>query len=342
MSRLVKRLRGMDLKGIEEKLLKYYNGKLSDAEAVEVEKWIDESEGNRRIARDVWYICFSADAMKASGARDTKAALNKVRRRIFVSRIVSLTRKVERVAAILFVPVVILSALLLRDRLAASSMIEMTANPGMTSKVTLPDNSVVWLNSCSTVKYPSRFGCERKVRLEGEAYFRVAEDRKKQFIVDAGKAEVKVYGTEFNIDAYDPCDIRASLVSGSISFGYDDMTKFSKHLMMKPSDQIAYNSKTGEVKLYKADMNRIVAWKDGLIILKDTSLKEALRQIGNRYNAEFRIMSPKLAEAKFTGTFSDQSLNDILRYFYISSMINFRPVRPVNGSISGRVVYEVI
>ncbi len=330
---------------IESLLVRYYNGELRADEVAQVEAWIRTSEENRRIAKQIYYLCFASDALDTKQHVDTAAAFDRVCRRIRTNRWRAVFHRIERVAAVVLLPLLGLTAWLLVEMgCDLNTMIEVRSTTGMVSCVTLPDNTRVWLNSDSYLSYPSRFGKERRVTLFGEGYFDVAKDADHKFVVEARSLEIEVYGTEFNVEAYDDDCIRTTLVSGRVGVHYDDRAHRRQLVQMMPNQQAVYNTRTGLIYLDTVDVTCNTSWKEGKIVLNNTSLEDALRLIGNKYNVEFRIANSRLRNDKFTGTFSNQSLDVILRYFNISSNIQFRQLDAAQegpDASTGRTLFEV-
>ncbi len=335
----------MEVSEIESLLVRYFNEELSPSEAEKVSSWMAENDENRKTAEHIYYMVLASEAERMHREVDPSEALRKVRRRIRIEQWRRTMRRLERVAAVLLLPFIALTVYLVSQNIEKSnSMVEIRSTTGMISAVTLPDNTRVWLNSNSKLVYPTRFsGKERRVRLCGEGYFEVTKDPKHKFVVEAKSTEVEVYGTEFNIEAYDEEYICATLVKGSIGMKYDDSRHMRQLVRLKPDQYVIYNSRTGAIYLDRADVAGSISWKDGKIVLDNTPLKNALRMIGNKYNVTFIIKNPKLLENTFTGTFSNQSLDVILRYFSISSKIDFNQIGLEDGNLetNGRAVFEV-
>ena len=331
---------------MESKLIRYYNGELSSEEIIEVESWMNASAENMKTAEQVCYICFATDAYEMKTSVDTEKALRKVRKSIAKGKLRGYVRKFERIAAMLLLPFIGITAYLLADLSREYNPVqEIRSAAGMVSCVTLPDNSKVWLNSDSYLRYPSRFGKERRVVLYGEGYFEVSKDPRHKFIVEAKNSEIVVHGTEFNIESYDDEYVRTTLVSGIVDMCYEDQNHHRKALRLMPSQQASYNTKTGVMHLREENVLCNTSWKDGKVVLDNTSLEDALRMIGNKYNVHFILKNDAHRHYRFTGTFSNQSLDVILRYFSISSKINFRQIderQTGRDGSAGRSVYEVI
>lgn len=330
----------MDNNNIESLILRYYNDELDAADSLKVETWIQASDENRKIAEQIYYLCFATDALEARSLVNSDKALLLVNRRIAARRWKRTFKGIQRVAAVLALPLIVLSGWLLAQVLGYySQTVKVTSAPGMVSCVVLPDSSTVWLNSSSSLTYPTRFGKERRVCLQGEGYFSVSKDDRHKFVVDAYNSEVEVFGTEFNIEAYRDDFIRTTLAEGSVGVYYDDQVRQRRAIRLQPGQVCTYNSRTGEMQLVRVNVDCVTSWKDGRIVLDRTPLDEALRIIGNRYNAEFVILDDSLRDSRFTGTFSSQSIDVIQKYFNMSSKISFRQLE--EPSADGRIVYEV-
>lgn len=329
---------------MEGLIVRYYNEELTAEETAEVRRWLRASRQNRKIAEQVYYLCFASDALETKKRVDTAAAFAKVRGRIRATRRKQVLRRLEA-AAILLLPLLGFTAWLLAHAGGElDSMVEIHSTTGLVSCVRLPDNTCVWLNSDSYLRYPGRFGKERRVTLYGEGYFNVAKDPRHKFVVEAHSTEIEVYGTEFNVEAYDDDCIRTTLVSGRVGVKYDDRYHHRQTVRLMPDQQAIYNANTGSMYLNEADVTCNTSWKEGRIVLNNTLLEDALRMIGNKYNVQFLITDDRLRGNKFTGMFSNQSLDVILRYFNISSNIRFKQLDErqagSEGTI-GRAVFEV-
>lgn len=163
----------------------------------------------------------------------------------------------------MLLPLVGLSAyLLMQVGYKYNSMVEIRSTTGMVSSVTLPDDTRVWLNSNSYRCYrPSLPARSAAWMLYGEGYFDVTKDPERKFVVEAQSTEIEVYGTEFNVEAYDDEYIRATLVSGRIGMKYDDANHRRQLVQMMPDQQITYNARTGVIYLNTANIPCNTSWK---------------------------------------------------------------------------------
>lgn len=314
---------------IESLLPLYCEGRVTEEERMKVEEWLRESEEHRQIARQIEMLYMATDTLKVMEKVDTEKALSKVRSRMKAKREIAWWTWVQRVAAVLFLP--LLGAYLV-ERYAHTDevqMLEAHTSPGMTAKVVLPDSSVVHLNSDSRLRYPSSFRREdlRKVELQGEAFFDVQKNPDQQFVVSTSQeAQVRVFGTRFNVEAYeeDP-DVTVTLVKGSVGFNYS-LKGTRKEVKLTPGEKIVYDSKTGKANLMKTSGEVETAWIDGKIILNNTPAKEVLRLLEKRYNVKFIVREGIQMNGSFTGTFTNQRLERILEYFQLSVGLRWRYV----------------
>ena len=208
----------------ESILLGYFTGTLSIPLQQEVEDWISASEENKKIARDIQSICLATETLTCIRQTDSGTALKKVKSKIHSHRKISLSAWIQRIAAILILPLII-STIYFALKKDPIEYIEIRTNPGMVAAVNLPDGTKVWLNSRSYLKHPTRFtGNTRDVVLNGEAYFSVHKDKSKRFTVSTPfDIKAEVLGTEFNMEAYAAdSSVRTTLVSGSIRLSFLD------------------------------------------------------------------------------------------------------------------------
>lgn len=314
----------------EHIILSYYSGTLSADQRREVDQWLDESEENRKIARDVHYIYMATDTLNTIKEVNSEDALIQVKKRFRKSKKTGYLVWFQRVAAILILPLLI-STIYFATEEEPIEYIEVKTNPGMVATLNLPDGSKVWLNSGSYLKHPQRFtGDTRTVEIDGEAYFSVQKDKSKKFIVNTPfNLKAEVLGTEFNIEAYKESNqVTTSLVSGSVRLSYRNKDNNEESLIMKPDDEVAYNIKTKGIKTNTSYLPTQTAWKDGLVVFRNTSFEEALKILGKRFNTEFIVKNDLLYENSFTGTFSGQHLTLILEHFRLSSDIQYKFIDP--------------
>lgn len=195
-----------------------------------------------------------------------------------------------------------------------------TPNGGQYELV-LPDGTKVWLNSSSTIKYPVSFASlkERKVTLQGEAYFEVAHNKEMPFRVVSNKQQVEVLGTHFNINAYtDEPVVETTLLEGSVKV----TGEASAAAVLKPGQQARYH---GGISVADADIETIMAWKNGDFILKDKDFKTTMRKIARWYDVQV-IYDPSAPQDLELGGWVSRSKNisAVLRIMESTGKVHFK------------------
>jgi ferric-dicitrate binding protein FerR (iron transport regulator) len=182
------------------------------------------------------------------------------------------------------------------------------AQKGQRLTFILPDKSTVILNSGSVVKYSSDFGKHRDIWLEGEAFFKVTKNTNSPFIVHTNDFDVKVLGTEFNING-NAIDQTVSLAKGKVNI----VLKESKdEINLIPNEELVWNAKTKAVTKRNFDVAKILAWKDNILFLDDVKIEDALPLINQFYGVNFVIKDPEIATKHIKGAFKDQTIDEFI------------------------------
>jgi ferric-dicitrate binding protein FerR (iron transport regulator) len=202
---------------------------------------------------------------------------------------------------------------------------------GSQKKIVLPDRSVVWLNTASTIRIPSAFnGIVREVFLEeGEAFFEVKKNPKRPFIVHASSLDVRVLGTSFNIRSYRTInDQKVYVTTGRVS------VSAGKQIVgiLTPGQQLSYNSITGKNQIDLSNSRLFTAWRNGTIYMNQVSFRELAMVLHNTYGLTLRPGSEKANSYRFT--FLLNSFQPIDKTLKMISMIhNTHYRREVNDII---------
>ena len=162
-------------------------------------------------------------------------------------------------------------------------------------QIELSDGTTVFLNADSRLKYPTSFGStERKVYLEGEAYFEVSKDQNRPFRVETKDAVIEVLGTSFNINAYPEQPTSTTLATGKVQ-----INKGKQQILLQPGEQ-ACCTDTGFI-VSSVDVREFISWKDGLFIFNNMSLEQIMRQMERWYGLSVTFMDPEVKKYTFTG-----------------------------------------
>lgn len=193
----------------------------------------------------------------------------------------------------------------------------------------LSDGTKVWLNAASSLRYPSVFGQgERKVELDGEAYFEVAKNTAKPFLVSSSKQIVEVLGTHFNINAYtnEPV-VSTTLLEGSIKVSSPFTNTYK---IIRPGQQSLIDRDDDDddsgIKVKNIDPDEAVAWKNGYFMFEKEGLASILRKVSRWYDVEIENpQGEKLDKLLFSGTLSKYSdVSKVLRKLELTESVRFK------------------
>ena len=184
-------------------------------------------------------------------------------------------------------------------------------------KIVLADGSQVWINSQSVLEFPACFvGKERRVRLQGEAYFEVSKNVERPFIVDMGNKEIRVLGTSFNVNDYDGKFV-TTLVSGKVQVFVND-----KDYVLTSSMQVRVEG--DDVFVEEVDVREFTAWKDGLFVFKKQKLREVMDILSRWYDVDVFYQNLELQNLHFTGTIQRHSeISGILKFLEKTDIVKF-------------------
>jgi len=236
-----------------------------------------------------------------------------------------------KVAAVLLLPLLVVSVWLLYNQhnltQKYSNLLENKHEQNITVVapvcarivVDLPDGSKVWLNSGSELTYPIVFNTtERRVHLTGEAYFKVQKSETPFFVSNLGP-EIKVYGTEFNVNSYDNEDlVTVALAEGKVSLNSEGKEEF-----IAPGQVSAFDKKSKSITIEDTDVVTYSSWREGKYIFRDTPLSSILRILQRQHNVTINLMNSNLGNYRYNMTISNESLDQILQLLCISAPIKY-------------------
>ncbi|MFV0507551.1 MAG: FecR family protein [Bacteroidales bacterium] len=204
--------------------------------------------------------------------------------------------------------------------------IEVITQPGSKTIVQLTDGTEVHLNNGSRIKYPRIFlGDTRDVEFSGEAFFKVAHNPDKPFVVKTDKLNVKAVGTTFNVLAY-PNDkvVSTTLLSGKVVLEQLDncMSESKELITLKPGQHVDFNTQSGEMSEIDEDIEKYTAWTEGKLIFEDTPILEMTESLSRIFNVDFEI-SDDIKDYTYTVTFTEETLYQILDLMTLATPISY-------------------
>lgn len=332
----------------ESLLLRYIWEKVSVEERVWVDNWLQDDEEHENVLLQLANIYYAIHTQQRIEARDPLDAYGKVQKRISLPR-----RKIwlyhVYLAIACFVGILVLSTAIVlwieKDVNIDTQMVTVQANAGMRTSFNLPDGTIAYLNSGSVLSYPLSYNKkERRVELTGEAYFKVVHNSEQPFVVSVAndKMRVKVLGTEFNLQSYkEETVVRTTLVSGSVNIEMVKKGSIVSRTKLKPSEKAVYDIISGIMSVSTVNTEFDTAWKDGRLIFKDMLLPEVLNKLAYFYNVKFEVKDTAINSYRFTGTFDNKQLSQVLDYLKISSRIKYT-INHIKSDDSLRVQYSTV
>ena len=320
-------------------LLKYLRNEADEHENFQVEQWVSESPENRKMLEELYCTLFVADRMSVMDAVDTEASLKAFKERLRSRQVPVSNHKVRPMwryvgAVAAFVAGVILTVGvglgLSFDKMADYTLVTIG---GQRAQTILPDGSKVWLNGSTRLVYHNEWwSSDRRVTLEGEAYFEVEKSGTSTFSVTSKGITTKVLGTKFNVRAREGEDkVSTTLFQGQVSML--SPTSPENGYLLKPGQTMRINTSDYSTELMEyGTPSEVLLWMDGKLDFKQHSLSRITHIMKTLYDMEFVYEDESLKDECFTGQFStDDSPETILNVLKYTGKFTYRK--------EGKVIY---
>src|SRR5690554_755256 len=322
----------MTEKKIEELIPSWFEGTINPKDKEKVELWLEGSEKNRKIFADAHYVWEGMEQLRLMKKYDSHKALQQVHLNIEKHNSIRLWNIFQKVAAILILPLLAATIWLslnrqkgiIKESAVAWHTLETPA--GMRSEFYLPDSTKIYANSMTTISYPVIFNDQfREVKLSGEAYFDVAENKDVPFIVNTGRINIEVTGTEFITTTYPHENLtEIVLIEGGINLFQGEFLHTKQEIAQLRPGEKAY-CKDGDQRMIieKVHTGKYSAWKDGLLVFREDPMPEVVRRLNRWFNVNIQLEGPELTNWTYTATFEDETLEQVLELLKISAPVNY-------------------
>jgi ferric-dicitrate binding protein FerR (iron transport regulator) len=203
---------------------------------------------------------------------------------------------------------------------------------GSVSEMILPDGSVIFLNADSKIRYSieGENGI-REVFLTGEAWFEVAKNKEKPFVVHTPFYDVQVTGTQFNIKAYDTDnEVTTTLEEGEVIIQSTESFKMAKNVILKPGEQIVLNKESKNLNIKNVNTKWFTSWKDNKLIFVNMNLKDLIVLLDRKYGVEIDVKNNEILKLHFDGTIKNESIIEIMEIM--------KKTLPIDYKISGQKI----
>ncbi|SIQ29397.1 FecR family protein [Maribacter ulvicola] len=200
----------------------------------------------------------------------------------------------------------------------------------------LADGTEVKLNSGSTISFPESFeGNTREVKLVGEAFFNVAKNTKKPFIIKSGNLSTTVLGTSFNINAYPTSDnISVTVATGKVQIGAKSTT-----VLLHPNEQGVFHKKSDSISKKEVNSDDLINWKKGILKFDDIGIKDALTVIEKWYGVTFTFKDDQRLDCHITASFDSATLSNVLESIsYVKKGLSFEYLEDNDILIKGKCI----
>ena len=298
----------------DELLVKYLLGEATDAEQREVTGWIEAEEANRKYFEGFKLIWDESRHLASQTVVDEGAAWERFTQRVEREESAPAPKTIPlrpfnfmRIAAALILLAVGGWFVFYLNGPKGNEMLTAQSGSGVLID-TLPDGSVVTLNKNSTLTYPAKFkGDTRQVTLTGEAFFNVAHDKSKPFIVDAGNAEIKVVGTSFNVKA---SQVKTEII---VETGIVEVAKKQNKIRVVHNQKAIVSQDKAAPEMEGVDDVLYNYYRTKEFVCNSTPLSKLTAVLGEAYDVNITVERTAMKDTLLTTTFHDEPLDDILK-----------------------------
>jgi len=320
---------------IEDKLIRYFSGDGTESDSIVIDNWRKESPDNEKIFKEMKYGWDALPVLKEMEQFNSFKALNKINPQLKSSNNTNWLIYLQRIAAVLIIPILAYAGYITINNQSLKQlaiekpiMQRVTSRQGMVSELTLADGTKVWLNSNSTLEFPVKFNsAKREVKLSGEAFFEVASDEEKPFVLNAKELNVEVLGTSFNVASYDNEPVsEVVLVTGKVKLFSQENNKQTQFGFINPGQKAVYTRKTHLLYSEEVNVDKYIAWRQGNLVFRDDSMGEVIKRLSRWFNVEISVNDPVINDYIYTASFSNENLKQVLFLLKISAPIDYKVI----------------
>ncbi len=308
---------------IHLKIIRIFTDEANQADREVVRKWLNESENNKKLYRDLQEIWLTTGEKNNSDQYALDIAIKQFKAKTSRSVKYFDFRNILKYAAILILVIALPMMYFFGQKSSeADTFTTISCAYGDKSEVELPDGSKAWLNSGSTLKFNNNFkGDIRSVELEGEAYFSVTKDKKRSFTVETFGITTEVLGTEFNLTAYkEDQTVAATLVEGSIK-----VKSPIQHTILSPNQKLVYNKTSKKMERYQLqDISCDTEWRNGRMIFKGESLSSLEPKLERWFDVDIEFADEEVKKRRFSGILERESILEAVKYFDYSKYVGYK------------------
>ncbi|PSL25448.1 FecR family protein [Chitinophaga ginsengisoli] len=306
----------MEQKELYLLITRHFNEQAAPWEEDFLAEWLESAEENRetyRILQEIWLASQQQhdEELVINALRDVKQRIRGRQQKGFIAAISRYRWQTGVAAAV--AGIITSSIFFLRQQPHRQTLayVEKKAQPGQVLKDTMPDGTIVHLAPQSSIRYAQAFGKhDRRILLEGQAFFEVTKDAHQPFTVQAGDLSVRVLGTRFNITYYKGVDSAAvSLVDGKVQV---NVPAQQQPYELQPGQELYYDSHDQHAYTRNYDVEAITGWTSRLLVFRNEPLSVVAHKLEQLYDVEISFAHPAMAGYKLFAKFNDKPLKYIL------------------------------
>ena len=292
--------------------------------------WLNSNKENKVLWDELVNVYAVSNEIPTSFVPNKKNAWNAIEKRVSnQSKKILLQKYLLRIAASFLIFFLGASAVWVTQHLinASKNYTEVYSPYGHKTMIVLPDNSKVWLNGDSRIRYVSDFKNSRNVELSGEALFYVTKDKNHMFTVNSKNIRVEVYGTKFNFKSYQNDDnVEVALIKGSLGvFKENDLLH-----QLEPGEVIQYMPEILKYRVFYGNISQITSWKKGELVINNQPFEEVVKYLERWYGVKINLLNNSEMTEKLSFKVKTESLNELL------SIID--RITPIQYDINGKEI----
>jgi transmembrane sensor len=311
---------------------KCFKNQATPQQLAEVDDWLAKDAENLKFLEEVYNIFSISNRLTQPLSPDTSKAWKKVNMKISMNstpkwaEVLKLWRVFAIAASLIFCVLLFEVVQNYRsDKGMARQFTEVIAMPGQKTSVVLPDSSMVWLNSGSSIRYSSDFNkTRREIIMNGEAYFEVHKNKSKRFRVKSGILDIDVYGTAFNVKNYPDQNIQEV----SVTEGIVGLTCNSESIArLTKGEQATLDKKSGKMEINKENPTLVATWKNNELIFRNTSVEEVIKSLESWYGVNINLKNQMTESHNYTFKIKTESFREVMDMIRIMTPLEYK----ING-----------
>lgn len=315
---------------IENLLVRYLSGELSEKDRIIVNVWRKKSFENEILFNEFLHAWEAIPLLNRMEQFNSFNALKKISKKVYRSSRPKLWIKLQRIAAIMLLPIILYSGYLTLRIYSINKPTEDVIMQTVSSRqnmvtFSLPDSTKVWLNSNSNLQFPNHFNKDKRiVKLIGEAYFEVTKNDRKTFSIITQGHQIDALGTSFNVTSYDNTPTEVVLVEGQLRLSSTEGWINRDNVILQPGHKAIFNNMSQNIDIKEVDVNKFIAWINGDLIFYDDSMEDVVKRLSSWYNIEISIKDPEIKNYVYTAKFHNENIDQVLALLKISAPIDYQ------------------